>query len=187
MGNPEKALAERIRELRRRHFGTRGRAQFAERLNLPLNEYARYERGTVPPGEVLVRICDATGEDLQWLLTGTASRGTVVISGARNRHQDLLARLAQVLDTRPQLARSLESFLDLLLAGDDVERDAAKALSHIPAGGLIPVYAPAQWPESLPRSRSSGRRATPGRIGRGRGTVRDGGYRSGRTRHGIQS
>ncbi len=150
MSNPEKALAQRIRELRRRHFGARGKAQFAQKLNLSLADYERYERGTIPPGEVLVRICDATGEDLQWLLTGVASRGTVVISGARNRHQDLLARIAQALDTQPHVARAIESFLDLLLADGESQSDQRAALPHAPAGDLIPVYAAGQWPETLP-------------------------------------
>jgi len=146
---PEKQLAQRIRELRRRHFGARGKAEFAQRLGLAPEEYERFERGTIPPGDVMVRMCDLTGEDLQWLLTGTAARGTVVISGARRRHQNLLTRIAQAIDAEPKLAASLEAFLDLLLAGSRA-RPAAGRLPAPEAAGLVPVFAPGHWPESLP-------------------------------------
>lgn len=150
MKRPEQALAERIRELRRRHFGPRGKATFAERLDLSLEEYERFERGTVPPGEVLVRMCEATGEDLQWLLTGVASRGTVVISGTRNRHQELLTRLARLLDAHPRLAAPIEAFVDLLARGEEVRAEARPALPVPEAGALIPVFEPHELPATLP-------------------------------------
>jgi len=113
MGSAEKALTERIRQLRRRHFGAGGKAEFARRLDLPLEEYERFERGRLPPGDVMLRMCELTGEDLQWLLTGVAARGTVVISGTRGRHQDFLTRLARLLDEKPTLAAPLEAFVEL--------------------------------------------------------------------------
>ncbi len=149
MTTPEKQLAQRIRELRRRHFGARGKAEFARRLDLPLEAYERFERGTVPPGDVMVRMCDVTGEDLQWLLTGTAARGTVVISGARRRHQDLLTRIAQAIDAQPKLAASLEAFLDLLLKSEQMQQTSG-ALPAPDAANLVPVFATGHWPRGLP-------------------------------------
>lgn len=147
MSDPREQLAGRIRELRRRHFGPGGKAEFARRLGLPLDEYERFERGAVPPGEVIVHICEQTGEDLQWLLTGVASRGTVVISGARNRHQNLLVRIARALDTDPALAAPLEAFLDLLLAAPSqgAERNRLAA----PSAHLIRIYDPHSAPQEL--------------------------------------
>ena len=150
MSTPAKDLAARIAELRRRHFGARGKTEFAQRLGIALDEYQSYERGALPPGELMVRMCELTGEDLQWLLTGVAARGTVVISGTRSRHQDLLTRLAAALDQNPALASPVEAFLDLLLS----ERSArAAALPTLPAADphhLIPVYAPEDAPPRLP-------------------------------------
>ncbi len=150
MTSPQQALAQRIRELRRRHFGARGKAAFAQKLKVPLTDYDRYERGKVPPGEIMVRMCEVTGEDLQWLLTGSGSRGTVVISGARTRHQDLLARMAQMLDERPELAAPVEAFVDLLVRGRSGQ-SSATALPTPPTDHLIPVYDAREAPQALPR------------------------------------
>lgn len=150
METPEKALAKRLRELRRRHFGPRGKAEFAQRLQIPLDEYERYERGTLPPGELMVRACEVTGEDLQWLLTGVAARGTVVISGARNRHADLLTRIAGLLDQRPTLAAAIEAFLGLLEAGEEVRPAVAPQLTAPRAEHLIRILAANELPRELP-------------------------------------
>ena len=150
MSTPEKELAQRIRELRRRHFGPRGKDEFARRLGLAREEYDRFEVGRLPPGELMVRMCELTGEDLQWLLTGVSSRGTVVISKTRSRHQNLLTQIAQALDARPTLAAPLEAFLDLLLRGEDARRQTAPELPEPPSDGLIPLFASNQWPDELP-------------------------------------
>ncbi len=139
METPAQALTRRLKELRRKHFGPQGAAGFAQRLGLSVEEYQRFERGTVPSGDVLVRICEVTGEDLQWLLTGVAGRGTVVIAGTRTRHQALLTRLAHALDQRPELAAPVEAFFDLLVSGPPARttprRLPAPRLEH-----LIPVF-----------------------------------------------
>jgi len=150
MSTPEKELAQRIRELRRRHFGPRGKDEFARRLGLAREEYDRFEVGRLPPGELMVRMCELTGEDLQWLLTGVSSRGTVVISRARSRHQNLLTQIAQALDARPTLAAPLEAFFDLLLRGEDARRQTAPELPEPPSDGLIPLFASHEWPDELP-------------------------------------
>ncbi len=151
MADAREALAQRIRELRRRHFGASGKAAFAQKLGLALEDYAKFEEGVVPPGDVLVRICETTGEDLQWLLTGEAARGAVVISGARHRHRDLITRLAQALDDKPELAAPIEAFVDLMLRGEDARRTALRALQMPSADDLIPLLtardAPETWPE----------------------------------------
>ncbi|MFN0137459.1 MAG: helix-turn-helix domain-containing protein [Phycisphaerae bacterium] len=116
MNDGSATLADRLRELRRRHFGAPGRDALARALGVAEDDVERWERGTIPPGEALVRICELTGEDLQWLLTGQASRSTVVISGARNRHRDLITRIAAALEAQPGLAAPLDAFFDLLTA-----------------------------------------------------------------------
>ncbi len=156
MSEARQALAQRIRELRRRHFGPRGKEAFAQKLNVPLDEYVRYERGVVPPGELMVRMCELTGEDLQWLLTGVPARGTVVISGTRRRHQDLLTRLAQLLDSRPELAAPVEAFMDLLAAGRGVRAEKPSALPGPSAEDLIPIFEPDELPSPLPDCKRSG-------------------------------
>ncbi len=136
--NATDSLSSRIRELRRRHYGPRGAARFAELLGVPVEDFVRFERGAVPPGELLVRMCECTGEDLQWLLTGVAARGSVVIAGARHRHQQLLTRLATLLEECPHLATPVESFLELLSADKSVRTGSGSA-AHGSTSLLIPI------------------------------------------------
>ncbi|MBU0640819.1 MAG: helix-turn-helix domain-containing protein [Planctomycetes bacterium] len=163
MGKPERALGERIRELRRRQFGPRGKSEFARRLGVPVAEYERYERGVLPAAETMVRMCEVTGEDLQWLLTGVAARSTVVISGTRHRHQALLTKLATMLDEEPTLASPLEAFVDLLTEGRRVQQDTTPALPCTVAGELIAIYAVDEVPDALPAP-DSGPDGGPGRL-----------------------
>lgn len=141
MNDTERSLLVRIRELRRKHFGARGKATFAERLGLTLAEYEPLETRRVPDAGLLMRICEVTGEDLQWLLTGVAARGTVVISGTRGRHQALLTRLADALEEEPKLAGPVEAFVNLLLASPE-PRPGEALPSPAPedaAKGLLPI------------------------------------------------
>lgn len=164
MTTPEQALAQRIKDLRRRHFGLRGPEQLAQKLGISTDEYLRYERGVVPPGEIMVRLCEVTGEDLQWLLTGVAGRGAVVITGTRARHQELLARLARLLDERPEFAAPLEAFVNLLACGPR-ERAEMAALPGPDPAHLIPILEleelPATLPEGPPRGFDLARFADP--------------------------
>lgn len=156
------SLDSRIRELRRRHFGPQGRERFAAALGVSADDYERFERGTIPPGELLVRICELTGEDLQWLLTGQASRSTVVISGARNIHRDLITRIAAALDERPQLAAPLQAFFELIQRSPETRSRAAALPAPYEAGavtssgsddsvgGLIPLLELGELPDAWP-------------------------------------
>ena len=128
MTRPGKELGERIRELRQRHYGRTGKSEFAKALQTPLDKYSGFERGIIPSGEILVRMCEATGEDLQWLLTGSPSRGTMVISGARDRHQELIAKLARLLEASPESAARVDAFVDLL---SDTARVGASAAAAV--------------------------------------------------------
>ena len=129
MKREQAALADRIRQVRRRHFGPRGKSRFARELEVSLAQYEKFERGTVPPGHLLVRICETTGEDLQWLLTGLASRGTMVISGTRARHQELIARVAELVDSDPSCAAPLDAFVELLARGREAREPITQALT----------------------------------------------------------
>jgi len=144
------SLARRIRELRRRHFGPRGKGEFARRLGIPLEQYEAYERSRIPPGDVMVRMCEVTGEDLQWLLTGKPSRDTFMISGVRPRHRRLLTHLAETLNRRPELAAPVEAFLDLLTADERAGVASSRRLGA-PPRGLIPILDPQDAPQDAPQ------------------------------------
>lgn len=152
MNDNRPAIAERIRELRRRHFGPRGKSELARRLGISLCDYEDLEKTSQPPADVLIRICELTGEDLQWLLTGVAARGTVVISGARGRHQQLLARVAQLVEESPGLASPIEAFVDLLAAGEHARGAALGALPAPPddLAEYIPIFDSQELPDEFP-------------------------------------
>ena len=44
--------------------------KFADALGLPLSTYVNYEADRVPPSDVLVKVSEITGCDLNWLMTG---------------------------------------------------------------------------------------------------------------------
>lgn len=144
-----KELGRRIAEIRRRHFGARGKTVLAKRLGITPDQLTRFERGQIPSGEFMVSLCEVTGEDLQWLLTGVASRGTVVISQARGRHQQLLARLAAALEARPELAGPVEAFVDLLLHEPEPVQETP-VLESSAIRDLIPIFEPDAGPPQLP-------------------------------------
>jgi transcriptional regulator with XRE-family HTH domain len=154
--NPE--LGRRIAELRRRHFGARGKARIAEQFDLSADEWSAIERGRIPRADILVRLCELTGEDLQWLLTGVGARGTVVISGTRGRHQNLIARIAEALDQDPSLASPLEAFFDLLTRGKGMVGVAPSSLPAVAQHDLIPVFDADAAPLALPAPNDDGGR-----------------------------
>ena len=153
MTRPATELGQRIKELRLRHYGRAGKSEFAKTLQTPLDEYERFERATIPTGEILVRMCEETGEDLQWLLTGAPSRGTMVISGARDRHQELIAKLARLLETSPESAASVDAFVDLLSEAVRMRASpAATARQELPpprVRDLVPILNDDELPRHI--------------------------------------
>ena len=149
MSRTDKKLGERIKALRQRHFGRGGKGEFAKALGLPIGEYERFERGAIPTGETLVRMCETSGEDLQWLLTGVGSRGTMVISGARDRHQELIAKVARLLDAAPESAPKLDAFVDLLVESERVHPHPRPELPAPRTKDLVPILAGDELPNGF--------------------------------------
>ena len=74
----EKPIIERIRLLRSQYAGNRGKSKFARALGVSASTYSYYENNRVPPIEILLKICEVTGADLDWLLTGKETAKTPV-------------------------------------------------------------------------------------------------------------
>ena len=66
----EKALIGQVRLLRKQYAGSRGKSKFARALGISASTYSYYENDRVPPVEILRKICEVTGADLEWLSTG---------------------------------------------------------------------------------------------------------------------
>ena len=67
---PSRALAGRVREIRRQVFGERGGPRLAEALGLPERTRRNYEAGVTIPAPVILRFIEVCGASPHWLLTG---------------------------------------------------------------------------------------------------------------------
>lgn len=106
----EKAVIERIKLLRQQYIGNRGKSKFARALGISPSTYSYYEENRVPPIDILLKICEVTGADLEWLLKG---QGTEKISafGANRR---LLQKLDDLFTSNPELTEAVLAFVELL-------------------------------------------------------------------------
>ncbi len=64
------AICERLKKLRVQVCGARGQSHFAMRLNLSPSTYNYYEKGRIPPVDVLDQASRITGVPLLWLVRG---------------------------------------------------------------------------------------------------------------------
>lgn len=103
-------ICNRMRQIRLRVFGSRGKARFARELGVRATTYQGYERDRIPPVEVVLRAVEVTGCDLVWLLTGRLPAGGVLGTGPAR----LVERVADLLRRHPDAGTSLEAFLRLI-------------------------------------------------------------------------
>ena len=87
----EKAIINRIINLRTQHFGVRGKSNFARELGISPSTYNYYEDNRVPPLETLLKMCDVTGVDIYWLLMGQTESADSPKDTARGQDHEPLA------------------------------------------------------------------------------------------------
>jgi len=133
----EDAIIERIRQLRRQYAGERGKSRFARALGISPSTYSYYESNRLPPVDVLVRISQVTGADLQWLLTGSTSSGNTTAA----LNQPLIEKLHSLLARNPELTDAVSSFVDLLCEKKGIERqfESSSGPTSWTKPGWIPV------------------------------------------------
>ena len=64
------AICERLKQVRIQVCGPRGQSHFAALLQLSPSTYNYYEKGRIPPVDVLDRAARVTGVPLLWLIRG---------------------------------------------------------------------------------------------------------------------
>lgn len=106
----EKVIIGRVRQLREQYAGSRGKSKFAQALGISPSTYNYYENNRVPPIEILLKMCEVTGADLEWLLTGDRSEKRF----AFGPNSELFKQLDDLLATNPELAGAVLSFIELL-------------------------------------------------------------------------
>ena len=68
--DPTTSICERLKQVRVQVCGLRGQSHFANLLHLSPSTYNYYEKGRVPPVDVLDRAARITGAPLLWLIRG---------------------------------------------------------------------------------------------------------------------
>ena len=88
--------------------GPRGKSKFAKEIGVSPSTYDYYEKGRLPPLDMLIRIAEYANADLGWLMTGREGKEAVRAS------HPAVARIAKLLADRPDFAAPLAAFVDLL-------------------------------------------------------------------------
>jgi len=136
----------RIKLLRKEHAGERGRSKFAKELGISASTYSYYENRRVPPIEILLKICEVTGANLNWLLSGEGNAKTSKAEQFETKHQansSLLRKLNDLLNDNPSLTEPILAFFDLLCEKKNKEETFyAKTSTSLTPSEAIPSDRP---------------------------------------------
>lgn len=131
------AIIERVGLLRKQYAGKRGKSKFARALGISASTYSYYEDNRVPPIEILLKMCEVTGADLQWLLTGQSTGKNF----AFGENLGLLRKLNDLFISNPEMTDAVRAFIELLCEKKGIESrfysDTVRAKPEHP--GWIPV------------------------------------------------
>jgi transcriptional regulator with XRE-family HTH domain len=119
----ENAIIGRIKQLRNGFTGPRGKSQFAAALGISPSTYNYYENNRIPPIEIILKICETTGTDLHWLLTGQKTEKTATFekNGLGKKPDSLVYGIENLLTQYPDLAEPISAFVDLLYQKKGIE------------------------------------------------------------------
>jgi transcriptional regulator with XRE-family HTH domain len=133
----EKAMIDRINLLRKQYAGARGKSRFAKALGISPSTYNYYENDRIPPINIILRICELTGADLEWVLTGRHSEKKF----AFGPNAGLLRELDALLGTNPELFEPIAAFVELLREKKGIEKELRRQTppSKPRRPGWIPV------------------------------------------------
>lgn len=124
------AIIERIRLIREQFAGKRGKSKFAHSLDISPSTYNYYENNRVPPIEILLKICDVTGTDLEWLLTGKKAGNiskTRLNNQAESYNYTLMRKIDTILSSSPELAEPISAFIDILSQKKGIEKHISQS------------------------------------------------------------
>lgn len=140
-----KDIIDRIRQVRQKYAGPRGKAMFSNHLGISPSTYNYYEKDRVPPIEILWKICELTGCSLAWLVAGKEENDTR--SHNRDGIEDpLVSKIAVLLEQDSGLAPALQAFLDLYEQKNLAEKEI------IPKRSLTNDVAKRRWLPVLGRT-----------------------------------
>ena len=138
MGNiDEKAIIGRVKHLRKQYAGIRGKSKFSRALGISPSTYSYYENNRLAPIEILLKICEITGADLEWLLTGQSSEKRF----AFGPNAGLMQQLDDLFTKNPDLTEPVLAFVELLCEKKGFEKGFQSKVLPAEQGrpGWIPV------------------------------------------------
>ena len=127
------AIIERIKQLRDNFAGGRGKSKFAAALGISPSTYNYYENNRIPPIEILLKICEITNTDLNWLITGQFSRKSENCNEKAYRagpESELLNKTHDLLKQFPDLAEPIGAFIELLYEKKGIENKQQGRLNY---------------------------------------------------------
>ena len=148
----EIAIIGRIKKLRENFSGPRGKSKFAASLGISPSTYNYYETTRVPPIDILVRICEVTGADLHWLVTGGQAEKKFAFAENNSDIRDLTALLGE----NPELMEPVSAFVEVLCEKKNLEKElsgqaeAVKSPSNREASFQSQVGGKTQRPAWIP-------------------------------------
>jgi SOS-response transcriptional repressor LexA/transcriptional regulator with XRE-family HTH domain len=102
----------------------RGKSKFSNKLGITPSNYNYYEKDRIPPIEILWKICEITGCQLEWLVSGQSSGP----AESKNKPLDPLAqRIGLYLQDNPSSVRAMEAFFELLVHKNNFEVEKSHA------------------------------------------------------------
>lgn len=149
MDELEKSIIQRIIDVRISTSGERGRNKFAKLLGISPSTYSYYEKDRIPPVPILIKICQVSNVDLNWLLTGKKA-GAGIVSGDNLK---IIEKTQKILQTLPKSAKAISAFLNLLEEKSSLEsqikpRDFTKN-GWIPVLGRTAAGVPGLWSKAI--------------------------------------
>jgi SOS-response transcriptional repressor LexA len=149
-------ICSRLKFLREKNFGARGKRKFAESIGLALSTYVNYENDRIPPSDVLIKVSEVTGCDLNWLMTG---HGSMPAQCSKDPEiSEILVRMEKIISAEPKARQAVNALMELLSSQGDsgtvqdleslVEDKQTLALedrSVIPILGRVAAGEPAPW------------------------------------------
>jgi SOS-response transcriptional repressor LexA len=143
--DPVPGICSRLKFLRTKHFGVRGKRKFAAALGLPMSTYANYEADRIPPSEIIVKASEITGCNLNWLMTGQGSASQE--SSADPEISEILVRLEKIISTQPKAKQAVTALMDLLSAPANIQGSPLFPADKnvIPVLGRVAAGEPAPW------------------------------------------
>jgi len=152
MNESEKSIIKRVTDVRICVAGKRGRNKFAKLLGLSPSTYSYYEKDRIPPVPVLIKMCQLSDVDLNWLLTGQNKQTSDQIS---SQNYKILDKAQKIIERQPQSIDAISAFLNLLEEKSNLESKVQAKTNSKAVDGWIPVLGrtaagvPVYWGQAI--------------------------------------